>query len=1168
MKNPFLKSWAKAIVAIALLLSLAAVVVDQGERFLHEEARRNLTSLADVLTAGIEAEYRQIQIDAQFMASHPAVITATRGLLDSVRTPEALLAAEAKARLRELFAPLLVHDVYQGFFIIDPRGTSLASSRDANTGTPNLLNAQGLMLAKVWSGQTVVSLPQVSDVPLPDEDGQPVEHAPTMFVITPIREGDGAPVALLSMRVNPRATVFRILASGATGRSGESYLFDRNGRMLSESRFTRSLWRTGRPPEDAPSFANLVLAPPGGLGLTRMAAHATRGEHGVDVDGYPDYRGVEVVGAWRWLAAHGMGLAVEIDADEVYRGLKLLRTGLYGTAAAAALLLLAIAHLSARQQGRLVVQVAERTRALRHEQDRMQALFDHAPNGMITLDSDGRIIHFSVCAREIFGYGEESVLGRPLDALLTEPITDSMSLRDWGTRETNGKRSDGSLVPIELSISETRTELGRSMLAIVRDISESKRLNTAMRDEMRRRKQAEQRQRQLLEAAGEGIFGVDNANNITFINPAGAELLGYPTSELIGRSLTEDYRGKPAICETCSALANPDHFTENSDETVLQRRDGTWFEAEFTRAPLISEGRAHGAVVVFSDISERKRAEQSLLLAENVFQHINEGIVVTDSTGRILRVNQALTRMVGYEEHEIIGQARPPYRSGEHAPVFYQQMWDVLQKEGSWEGEIWNRRRSGELFPTWQTIVGVIGSHGRPDRFVSVLRDITEQRRSEQRIHRLAYFDNLTNLPNRELFYDRFGHAIDRAQRQRSRLALLFLDLDRFKNVNDSLGHPVGDQLLRAVSERLLRLIRSEDTIARLGGDEFTILLESAADDDAITHVAEKVVDALSRPFEIAEHTLHIGTSVGISRYPQDGHDVTTLIKHADSAMYQAKAAGRSTFQFYSPGLSTRTSDRVIMEANLHRAVSNDELLLHYQPQYDRQGGLIGLEALVRWEDPARGLVPPDQFIPLAEESGLIVIIGEWVLRTACAQMRHWIDRGGPDIRLSVNVAGPQIIRSDIVRTVTEVLDQTGLPARYLELEVTETFVMDNEEKTFDVLARLRELGIRIAIDDFGTGHSSLANLKRLPVDTLKIDRAFVRDIPEDTNDIAIARAIIAMGRQLQLKTVAEGVETDAQKQLLSDEGCDFFQGYLFSRPLPSEEIESLWRNVVRLNAG
>ena len=292
------------------------------------------------------------------------------------------------------------------------------------------------------------------------------------------------------------------------------------------------------------------------------------------------------------------------------------------------------------------------------------------------------------------------------------------------------------------------------------------------------------------------------------------------------------------------------------------------------------------------------------------------------------------------------------------------------------------------------------------------------------------------------------------------------------------------------------------------------------------------------------------------------------MIKHADSAMYQAKAAGRSTFQFYSPGLSTRTSDRVIMEANLHSAVSNDELLLHYQPQYDRQGGLIGLEALVRWEDPARGLVPPDQFIPLAEESGLIVIIGEWVLRTACAQMRHWIDRGGPDIRLSVNVAGPQIIRSDIVRTVTEVLDQTGLPARYLELEVTETFVMDNEEKTFDVLARLRELGIRIAIDDFGTGHSSLANLKRLPVDTLKIDRAFVRDIPEDTNDIAIARAIIAMGRQLQLKTVAEGVETDAQKQLLSDEGCDFFQGYLFSRPLPSEEIESLWRNVVRLNAG
>ncbi|MCB1924293.1 MAG: EAL domain-containing protein [Gammaproteobacteria bacterium] len=1167
-RNQYQAGWIKAVFATVMLVSLAAMVSLQGERFVRAEVERTLISLADVIAAGIEAEYRQIRIDAQFMAVHPAVVEATRSLLAAKQTNRSISGISEQARLRQLFAPLLVHEIYQGFVVLEPSGATLASDAETEDGTAGLLVRHGLLLAKAWSGQTLISAPQALDGTTAGAAVSATPEKPTMFVITPIRSGAGAPIALLALRVNPAVTTFRILASGSTGENGESYLFDRSGLMISESRFTESMWQTGRLRNGTPSFGNLTLTVPGTNTLTRMAASATLGESGVDVEGYPGYRGIRVVGAWRWLADYGLGIAVEADNDEVYRGLQLLRNALYGTTVAAATLILLIAFLSARQQTQLVQQVAAQTRALRHEQDRLQSLFDQAPNGMITLDADGKITQISARAREIFGCSEAVVLGRSLDCLLAEMLPESPTLQQWGTREINGLRADGTLVPIELSLSETHTELGSFMLAIVRDISESKRLNSAMRDEIRRRKEAEQRQRQLLDAAGEGIFGIENSGAITFINPAGAALLRYSIHDLIGRSLTEPFGDLPALCSPQSPLVQPDHLSEHTAETVLQRSDGTSFEAEFTRAPLISEGQSHGAVVVFSDISERKRAEQSLLLTESVFQHITEGVVVTDARGIILRVNRTLCAMVGYDEQELVGRKTPPYRSGEHPPVFYQQIWDLLRDKGYWEGEIWNRRRSGELFPTWQTIVGVMDSKGRPDRFVSVMRDITEQRRSEQRIHRLAYFDNLTNLPNRELFYDRFGHAIERAQRQRTQLALLFLDLDRFKNVNDSLGHPIGDELLKAVSERLLRLVRSEDTIARLGGDEFTILLESAVDETAVSNVASKVVEALSRPFAIGEHTLHIGCSVGISRYPKDGADATTLIKHADTAMYQAKAAGRSNYQFYSAALSSYTNDQVLLEANLHRAVRNDELLLHYQPQFDHGGRLVGLEALVRWQDPIHGLVPPSDFIPLAEENGLIVAIGEWVLRTACLQMRAWLDHGAPKFRLSVNLAGPQITRSDIVSTVSDVLSQTGLPASYLELEVTETFVMDNESRTFEVLARLREKGISIAIDDFGTGHSSLASLKRLPADTLKIDRAFVRDIPNDPDDMAIARAIIAMGRQLQLKTIAEGVETDAQKRFLSEEGCDYFQGFLFSRPLPVDAVESLWRGEVHANTG
>jgi diguanylate cyclase (GGDEF)-like protein/PAS domain S-box-containing protein len=1160
----YLDNWLKTIVAIALLALIAVLVAHDGYRKIAQERERELTSLVEAISTSLQNEYRHTRQYARFVARRPEIVSATRALLQIPRDADQLSSAPAQRLLRNVMQPLIDSNLYQGFFVIARDNISLASSRDHNLGTPNPVVRQSLMLARAWGGQTILSLPQRADVDLHDADGLLRSNLPTMFVITPIRDRAGGIMALLALRLNPHTTIFRSLEAGRRGDTGESYLFDRRGRLLSDSRFKRTLQRNGRMAPGDVAFGNFQLTPPDREVPTLAVGKALNGIDDVDVEGYTSYRGETVVGAWRWLPEHEIGVVVELGQREAFRGFAWLRNAVFGTTLAAAMLLIAVTAMSRGRQRVLEGIVERRTRALTEERARLDTLFEQAPHGLITLDEEQRITRFSACARDIFGYTENTVIGEPLAAILAEHLPQIDLDQGAAHIELNAQRSDGSLVPVELSISETKTQLGRFSLVIVRDISEPKRLEAAMRDEIRLRKNAEQRQRQLLDAAGEGIFGTDNNGIITFINPAGAQLLGYQPVDLIGRDPTVGAGLHPELFSADNPIADPTQFSEGTEETLLTRSDNTRFAAEYLRTPLMAEGRAQGAVVVFSDISARKRADQSLQLADNVFEHITEGVLVTDAVGNILRVNRALCDMVGYSADEIVGQPRPPYHSGEHAPVFYQQIWDALAKSGRWDGEIWNRRRNGDLFPTWQTIVAVNDSDGETSRYVSVTRDITNQKRNEQRIHRLAYFDTLTGLPNRELFNDRFAHAIQRAKREDKQVALLFLDLDRFKNVNDSLGHPVGDRLLQAVAERLGHLVRSEDTIARLGGDEFTILLESTGDRDTIARVAAKVVEGLSRPFAVDEHMLHIGTSVGISVYPDDGIDVTTLIKHADTAMYQAKAAGRSNFHFYAEGLSSHAIEKVRLEAKLHRAVSGDEFLLHYQPQFNRDGEIVGIEALLRWDDPDSGLVPPGDFIPLAEETGLIVIIGEWVLRTACATMRQWLDSGAPDMRMSVNLSGPQITRGDIAQTVADVLEQTGLPARHLELEVTETFVMDNADNAFDVLQRLRQLGVRIAIDDFGTGHSSLANLKRLPVDTLKIDRAFVNDVPHDADDVAIARAIIALAKQLQLGTVAEGVETEEQKRFLGEEGCETFQGFLLSRPMPAEDIARRWLNTPR----
>jgi diguanylate cyclase (GGDEF)-like protein/PAS domain S-box-containing protein len=673
--------------------------------------------------------------------------------------------------------------------------------------------------------------------------------------------------------------------------------------------------------------------------------------------------------------------------------------------------------------------------------------------------------------------------------------------------------------------------------------------------------------RLLLESTAEAIYGVDSEGCCTFANPACARLLGYARAdELLGQPIHALAHHSHADGSAYDEADCPTHraFREGRpvyvDNEVFWRADGTSFPVEYWSHPMRQAGRVVGVVVTFFDLSERLRGEAKSRLAATMFESTHEGVMITDANGRILTVNQAFTRVTGYEEEDAVGQSPSLLRSGRHDPDFYAAIWRAIDEAGHWQGEIWNRRKTGEVYPELLSISAVQDQHGKVCNYVGVFTDISQIKESEAKLEHLAHYDPLTELPNRLLLSSRLQHAIDQAQRQGDRVAILFLDLDRFKNVNDSLGHQAGDELLQAVTKRLVHRLRVEDTLARLGGDEFVVLLERLHEPRDAAMVARTMLDALAEPFTLSRgHEVYIGASIGISLYPDDGDNVARLIQHADVAMYQSKDQGRNAYGFYTQALTENANQRLEMETKLRRALERNEFVLHYQPQISLSDGhLIGAEVLVRWQRKGEGLIPPNQFIPLAEETGLIVPLGEWVLREACSQWARWHSEGHAPITLAVNISPRQFRQQELASVVGRVLAETGMPASVLELELTESALMHQGVEAGSTLRELKQLGVSLAIDDFGTGYSSLAYLKRFPIDRLKIDQSFVRDISVDPNDSELVSTIIAMGRNLKLQVLAEGVETPEQLAFLVDKECDACQGYLFSRPVPAEDFAAL----------
>ena len=677
----------------------------------------------------------------------------------------------------------------------------------------------------------------------------------------------------------------------------------------------------------------------------------------------------------------------------------------------------------------------------------------------------------------------------------------------------------------------------------------------------RRSMQRERLANRLIDRSPHLVCVLDPAGALRHMNGTGRQWLRVTHPEIAGRRL--DQVAALGIDEVQSrslqaAIEQAVGGVAVTLELAVKRPDGVSLTLELSiRAIPRARSTAPNLLVEGRDVTKRKSVEDKLHLAAAVFEQAREGFVIADRDGRVVTVNQAFCEISGYEMDELQGQQTAALGFGIGRREVRRQVRTALQTSGHWQGEVRTSRKDGSLYTCWAAITQQRDANGAVTHYIGILNDITQFREVERNLVRLAHVDTLTDLPNRSLLADRVGQLTSVSRRDHRPFTLMFMDLDQFKNINDTHGHSVGDALLSEMARRLQGSLREIDTVARLGGDEFAVLLPGA-DAAGAELVAAKLLERLAEPCMVQGHELSMTMSIGIATYPSDGDDYEILSRNADTAMYRAKHEGKATWRFFAAGMQQRSARQLQLESALRRAIERNELLLHYQPQLDADGDqLVGVEALLRWRHPEFGMVSPAEFIPLAETSGQIVAIGEWVLRTAVTQLKSWIDAGVAPMVVAVNLSAVQFRHAGLPAVVTRALSDAGLPARYLELELTES-VTANPTAAISMMDALHSLGVRLSLDDFGTGYSSLNYLKRFPLHTLKIDQSFVRDIDTDPDDRAIVRAIIQLARALNLQTIAEGVETDAQHQFLRHEGCDMMQGYRFCRPMDAAALE-MW---------
>ncbi len=840
------------------------------------------------------------------------------------------------------------------------------------------------------------------------------------------------------------------------------------------------------------------------------------------------------------------------------------------TALAAMFLIFTVGlYFFARKSNRVLEQLLIAQYAKEAAEDRYRALFQGARTPMFLINPvDGRIVDCNAAAADYYGYQTDQLKQMnvaQINTLSREEIAEKMlqaSSRKESSFNFRHRMANGDVRDVEVLSGPVKLEGQQLLYSIVHDISEriaSERQVALTRQAL----DAEHlRFQAILDNAPLGIWYLGIDGNLQFVNKTFCRSLGVSEEQFLA---AQHYAGVLPQ-EVANHCIQSDRECFERDIPHISKEwmpfvDGKQHLLEITKVKLVgSNGITNGLIGLSVDITERMQAEESLLLTASVFNNSQEGILITDADNNILDVNTSYSRITGYSREEVLGKNPKLLSSGHQDKTFYDAMWQSLQEHGTWRGEIWNRRKSGEIYAALLSISVIRDENGRVQRHVGLFLDISHIKAHEAELIRVAHYDMLTGVPNRALLADRMKQAKAQTLREQDMMAVCYLDLDGFKSINDTMGHEAGDQVLIEVAQRIMGTIRGGDTVARLGGDEFVILLLGQERGEECVATLERLLKVISLPITVRDQSVTLGASIGVSIYPLDDEDVDTLLRHADQAMYLAKQAGKNRFHIYDPSLDQRTRVHHTFLENIRGALEYNQFELHYQPKINlRSGLLVGAEALIRWRHPEKGLLPPAEFLHAIENTDLDIEIGEWVISTALAQIQKW-RAAGLDIEVSINISAYHLESSGFVEKLRQKMAQhTSIPIGRLQIEVLETAALDDVVTVNGIIKSCREFGVKFALDDFGTGYSSLTYLSKLPVDTLKIDQSFVRDMLEDKGDMAIVHGIIALARTFELQIVAEGIETREHYNALLDMGCEIGQGYGIARPMAAEALVN-WR--------
>lgn len=1183
------------LVGVLPLAGLAAFYLASFEASLRETVLTSMATIADKKVEHIDRYMAERLADVRHLSQQESIRhgVVTLGKVFRSGGPNTPIYQTAARRLSDgLNASNAVEDYYD-LLLMDTAGNvvfSLLQEPDLET---NLIHGpyRATQLAKSFALATRTLQTHLSHFELYAPSG----NRPAAFLSAPVLE-DGVVIGVLALQLDVSKLESVTADRTGLGRTGETVLAQREG---DGAFYTGPLMHV----EDAAYRYRVPL-----LQAELPMQKALAGDHGQGV--IRDYAGREGVAAWRYLPALGWGMVVKMDTAEALAPATELHRITYFALVLFLLFSGAMAYFLGRGLSRPIrrlTQVADRiaagdlsqrappekigeldrlAHAFNHMADALAdsrhnlegqvearshelrelsalqgAILDQAGALVVVLDREGRICRFNRACEELTQYSFAEAEGRYVwDFLLTPEEREMVHeeafkalvehpaiLRDTNTNFWVAR--DGTRRLIEWSntlLFDEQLEV-EFMVCVGTDVTEKTLADAALKESSQRLNEA-QRIAQVgsweLDLTSNALSWSDEIFRLFEIDP---EKFGASYDAFLNAIHPDDRdRVNQAYANSLDKHSPYEitHRLRMPDGRIkwVNERCETYYDAQ---------GKAIRSSGTVQDITERKQAEESLRLYANVFEHSGEAILITDSDQHILAVNPAFTRLTGYTIDDIRGANPNVLASGQTPPETYQAMWADLGKTGYWQGEIVDRRKDGTFYPKWITISKVRDAEGQTTHYVASFTDITERKQAEEQISQLAYHDVLTGLLNRFSLNSQMEQALAMARREHRALALIFLDMDRFKTINDTLGHAVGDELLVIVANRLRESVRESDIVARLGGDEFVVVLSEVEDATAAARLADKLLQVLAQPYRIGENELHSAASIGVAFYPNDGEDSETLMKNADTAMYHAKSQGRNNIQFFTAEMNLAAVKRLKLDHDLRVAVETRQFELHYQPQLDsRNGRVVGVEALVRWRHPQDGLVSPVEFIPVAEETGMILPLGAWVLDEACRQLRVWRDAGIQDVAMAVNLSAHQLNAPALHEQIAQALEKHGLTGADLELEITESVAMHDPATSITQLKALRSLGVRLSIDDFGTGYSSLSYLKLLPIHTLKLDQSFVHDIESDSNDVAICTATIALAHNLGLSVVAEGVETEAQRLLLTSHHCDFMQGYLFSKPL------------------